>query len=390
MLDGGGYKTYELPELQTQVKNGWRARDLPFREFFFLAELVRRSLDVIGLIESKPQDFDGWSALEPEVVAQLSELRGRERHSYVATAYLNGPLCDFSSPSVLASSLDASIGPVKIRQATDKYLTNAIESVGYAAHLPPGLESCNTIIEFSLRVAVLAPPVTFELLYPRATDLVTRALDVLRVVSGGDIGVSLLRIDTDELSAPTIRETYHERFSPLLGPYLPRRAAFGAPNLPALDEKELASVAALFSRHLVNRDIQGFTIAVQRFRDAWERHWPTSPERLLDIAIALEAIFLNDGDDKELRFRLALRAARFLEPPGAARASLFDAVRSLYDLRSKIAHGADLSQSSKLELAMRTAPVILRRSLEKMLRGDGPDGRRGDDLKAWWKQLELS
>jgi len=216
------------------------------------------------------------------------------------------------------------------------------------------------------------------------------ALDVLRVVSGGDIGVSLLRIDTRELSAPTIRETYHARFSPFLGPYLPRRAAFGASNLPSLDDKDLASVAALFSRHLVNSDVQGFTIAVQRFRDAWERHWPTSPERLLDIAIAMEAIFLNDGEDKELRFRLALRAARFLEPPGAARASIFDAVRSLYDLRSKIAHGADLSHSSKLDLAMSTAPVILRRSLEKMLMGDGPDGHRGDSLKAWWKHLELS
>jgi len=130
ILDGVGYKTHDLPELQAQVKKGWSAKDTPFAEFVFLVELVRRSLDGIGSIASKPEDFDRWSALEAEVLGQLSELQARDWHSYVATAYLNGPLCDFSGPSVVAPAVDASTGSVAIRQARDEDLTNALEGVG--------------------------------------------------------------------------------------------------------------------------------------------------------------------------------------------------------------------------------------------------------------------
>lgn len=62
----------------------------------------------------------------------------------------------------------------------------------------------------------------------------------------------------------------------------------------------------------------------------------------VDLGIALEALFLkNSGDDRgELRFRLRLRAARYLGQDIERRNMLFQLVGDLYDLRSRAAHTA--------------------------------------------------
>lgn len=55
-----------------------------------------------------------------------------------------------------------------------------------------------------------------------------------------------------------------------------------------------------------------------------------------------EALF---GVSMELRFRLAAMAAAYLEDRGEERLSLYRRIKSLYDLRSKAVHGADLSDA---------------------------------------------
>ena len=58
----------------------------------------------------------------------------------------------------------------------------------------------------------------------------------------------------------------------------------------------------------------------------------------IDLRIALESLFLDDGNRAELSFRLALRAAWYLGAEGEERSKIFEAVRDAYDIGSKAVH----------------------------------------------------
>src|SRR5258706_5322040 len=67
--------------------------------------------------------------------------------------------------------------------------------------------------------------------------------------------------------------------------------------------------------------------------------------------ISAEALFLSDYDKDnyigEIRYRLSLRSALFLANAPESQRTVFRWVRDAYDLRSKLAHGGDVS-SAKL------------------------------------------
>lgn len=82
---------------------------------------------------------------------------------------------------------------------------------------------------------------------------------------------------------------------------------------------------------------------------------------MLEIWGELERIF--SPTHAELRFRVSVNIATFLEPPGPGRHALFKRVMKLYDARSKAAHGA----GDKATEAFRDSWVLLRRVLVKIL-----------------------
>lgn len=79
-------------------------------------------------------------------------------------------------------------------------------------------------------------------------------------------------------------------------------------------------------------------VAAKRFSFAHERYnWE---DKIVDLLIAAEALFLCDHDGKsELRYRLSLRAACFLADDQESRKQIFTDFKTAYDLRSKIVHG---------------------------------------------------
>jgi hypothetical protein len=91
--------------------------------------------------------------------------------------------------------------------------------------------------------------------------------------------------------------------------------------------------------------------AIRRFGYAGERHRPE--DRLVDLMISAESLFLSDTaeakDRGELRFRLALRAAFFTELDGFERKELFQFARNAYDARSAVVHGG-LPENDVLKL----------------------------------------
>lgn len=129
---------------------------------------------------------------------------------------------------------------------------------------------------------------------------------------------------------------------------------------------------------------KGLLQAVRRFSYAMDKH--RDEDRILDVMIAAEALFLSDTGDArdkgELKYRLSLRAAFFLGSDGREREEVFRFMKLAYDARSSIAHGGtpDKLRDPKgvdvdLYLFTRHLERYLRRALRKAVReapGKGP------------------
>lgn len=226
-----------------------------------------------------------------------------------------------------------------------------------------------------------------------AMESCRRVVDVLRILRDDDLGIVHAHIAGEHWGAPYLPPDAVWEFQESAAPFSPRRGAYGGPAGP-LPPSSSPDVRDLLSRHMSGIPTPGFEVAIQRFRDACERYWPGQPESLLDCAIALGALFLGDQDNKELRHRLSLRAARLLSKDVPTRKQIARAVKALYDVRSKVAHGATLGSKRadvrKLRQCVAMTPTILRLALHRFLLGDGPGALKDAALSDWWSDVELS
>lgn len=101
----------------------------------------------------------------------------------------------------------------------------------------------------------------------------------------------------------------------------------------------------------VNREkmfTTSFDIALYNFNRAYEEgdHY----ERIIDLATALEAILTgSDGNSEEIGLRLRNRAAALLWTENDSASTIFNDVKNLYNLRSKLIHGAKIKESDLLK-----------------------------------------
>ena len=77
-------------------------------------------------------------------------------------------------------------------------------------------------------------------------------------------------------------------------------------------------------------------VPVQRWRRS--RAARNGVDLAIDLRIALESLFLDKGNNAELSFRLALRAAWYPGVDGDERTKVFEAVRDAYIIGSKAVH----------------------------------------------------
>ncbi len=91
------------------------------------------------------------------------------------------------------------------------------------------------------------------------------------------------------------------------------------------------------------KKIPSLEIAIKRFNYAHEHR--EREDVLIDIFIGLEALYSTEID--ELRFKLALRAATFLEAAipehNGKKKEIFDVIYEGYKLRSNVVHGKKVS-----------------------------------------------
>ncbi len=88
-------------------------------------------------------------------------------------------------------------------------------------------------------------------------------------------------------------------------------------------------------------------VSIRRLGYAHER--PRLEDKIIDLMIAAEALFLSDYKKDsyfgEIRYRLSLRAALFLANEPEAEKLVFRWMRAAYDLRSTLAHGGEVSHA---------------------------------------------
>ena len=110
----------------------------------------------------------------------------------------------------------------------------------------------------------------------------------------------------------------------------------------------------------------------------------TAVDKIVDLGIVLEAIYLSDvSETTELSFRLRLRASWFLGKDNAHRQELMKDFRKIYEWRSKVVHTGKLPNKTKrtpftpeeVEVFITEAQNLCRDSIMKILE----DGKFPDD-----------
>lgn len=158
------------------------------------------------------------------------------------------------------------------------------------------------------------------------------------------------------------------------------------------DEANLRELWAKLTSDLVTRR-KALMLALRRFSLADDRL--LLDDKMLDLMIAAEALFLTDSgpeeDRGELSYRLSLRAGFLLGDDGQSRRESFQHMRRAYRVRSKIAHGGEvttvkLGDGSEVDLAefVKSTHRVIREAIIAVIDRVQPDGPLVD-----WESLVL-
>lgn len=161
-----------------------------------------------------------------------------------------------------------------------------------------------------------------------------------------------------------------------------------------LSESEVPQFLELW--HLLETGYARFGFSVRRFNLAFAPR--LLADQVVDLVIAAESLFLGDLDVRdrgELRFRFALRAAKFIEHPVYSQREVFRVMRRAYDARSAIVHGGSPTdtrlpdnRSADLPTFIHAVEELLRLGLRKGLsmKEDGKKLSQGE----YWEALVFS
>lgn len=110
-------------------------------------------------------------------------------------------------------------------------------------------------------------------------------------------------------------------------------------------ERPLRELDALLDLSLATTEqyvTTAFQIAVERFNRSFNDESLTA---LVDLATALEAVFIDESDGRgDISLRLKVRSATLLSTSSDPASRIFEDISAFYDLRSVLVHGSDLKQ----------------------------------------------
>jgi hypothetical protein len=190
-----------------------------------------------------------------------------------------------------------------------------------------------------------------EMLPLSAEGSIFDALSALRLVKPGQVGVPFI---TKRCIRPTFGKAGGTQISSS-----PDSGSFFAGY--QLDADAASSATTLYRRLRAAPPAGSILLALRRFNQAFARRDPA--DKLIDFWIALEALFLPDGN-AELTFKAALRVAYYCGATVAERTNIFDALTKSYTARSLIVHGKPVPG---LAQALDFTELVLRQSLRQAI-----------------------
>ncbi|HXO43299.1 MAG TPA: hypothetical protein VN999_17745 [Thermoanaerobaculia bacterium] len=389
LFEAIGFKHFEPEEVRRRMfeddrESVWN---------FVLATAMGKALAASGFSVEMKHDFTKWAEVASLVATDFEELAARRRQSYEAFVGFNSPLLD-EDGHIPVAELTVYGEPVTLSllSVSDALLTRLRRN---SPDIP--FSDINTALSFRFSVDVDAPVEDYLRWYSAATLIAERSTDILRLLCEDDVGVLAMEILETEWATPTIRKTYENTYRSDLSLYQPKRFRFAPSNAQVVTRNQIQELCDLLPDHVCDTvGVRGFSAAMRRFRFSSERYERSDPEQLLEMAIALEAILLNDTDARyELSYRLRLRAARLLADDLEERKRISDLLGDLYSLRSRIAHGQTLEgmkdkERATLDRVFREAPKIVRMLLLKIMKESALKDLSREELAIWWRNLELS
>lgn len=229
----------------------------------------------------------------------------------------------------------SSVGEPHIKAVIERSIPGAGYALKDASLFRVGLPSCLFIAS---KTEQLIESDRFHDAFSRGTATLVNRLDGL---------VSGLRLTT----SGTIHVLAHAIGGP--GPFQMFRPRVGEERFrdSLADVRRVTTIDASLVRRLDRLDglwrravvpdrgvVPTLSIAGQRFnRSFGGEYWQ---ERLIDLAIGLEAAMGQEDDPAELSLRLRNRAATLLADPHDEAARIFDDLGIIYELRSRVMHGS--------------------------------------------------
>ena len=157
--------------------------------------------------------------------------------------------------------------------------------------------------------------------------------------------------------------------------------AYATPKYHIHDDN-IGSITEFFDKYVAVIPEMGTAVqlALSRFNSSYDRR--ELVDRLIDLVIALEALF-TDREQGSVTFKVALRCAWWLKPPGDKRVDVFNFIKKAYSARSAVVHGQSSNGPTREQLdeLESTVRACLVKFLERKRQNQGePTGSKLDRL----------
>lgn len=162
----------------------------------------------------------------------------------------------------------------------------------------------------------------------KGANAIEDGIKLMRLFQGGLIGFDCILGSLSDSSTPGYRAFYSARYlTRITGEYRVYDLA---------DQNTINSLTKFWETYL--NLIQEDNRALHWFYKSYHEFY--GDDRLLDLVIALESLFLKgDSEKQSLRYKLAIRSAFHLAESEPERKETFDFITKVYKLRNKITHG---------------------------------------------------
>lgn len=364
LYDTIGYKTHNIDECLEQISK-FEYSEIFYNKFIhdqIISYLVKMKVDNLESLLSI--DNDDWSTF---YMNQLKSIRMKQKYKYRVTFYINSPYC----PSTIASDIGyIYFDDFKLKLFASYVTDEELDKLEDDFMDKSILNYINSKIYYEVSIPIENEVHDFEKLYLDAIKVGKKILLNLRLSYEFEIGIYSIKVVPQDNYTPDIRNRFNFEYNSKYTAFFPKRQIFYSNTEFNLFSNEPLKLFKKLNR--INYSVKWLEIAIKRYNIAIDNYNNKNIERLLDISIGFEAIYLNDNEsNKELSNRLSLRAAKFLGRTVKTRKKIYKIIKDLYKYRSKIAHGENIESFKKkdkdrIEEINTLTLILLKDSIIKM------------------------